>query len=156
MTVIAWDGVRLAADKMASAAGGIGRTCTKIWLHTYSNWGRQQQVLLALTGDVDVGLQLREWWKAGADAANFPTAARDDSATLIVISQQGRLIEQYATGPFPFVLEASRAAWGSGRDYAEAVMYLGHPAQEAVRVASVFQGDCGHGIDVLTFPESGR
>lgn len=158
MTVIAWDGVRLAADKMAIGGGGIGRTVTKIWRHTDTEPGysRPRHSLLAITGSWDVGVQLREWWKAGAIPGDFPAPAREDLASLIVIRNQGRVIEHYASGPYPLELDASRAAWGSGRDYAEAVMYLGHPAPEAVRVASVFQSDCGHGVDVLTLADGVR
>lgn len=90
---------------------------------------------------------MREWWKSGADPERFPAKARDDEATLIVITKSG--IQSYATGPFPLTIEESRCAFGSGRDYAEAAMYLGRRAHEAVAVACVFQTDCGNGIDLL-------
>jgi hypothetical protein len=40
-------------------------------------------------------------------------------------------------------------AFGSGRDYAEAAMFLGCDAKRAVEVACQFQTDCGNGIDTL-------
>lgn len=139
MTVIAWDGKTLAADKRATTGGGIARTVTKIERH--------KDALLAFTGSWDVATQIREWWKAGADPENFPSKARDDVATLIVI--KAGCIESYASGPYPMMIEAEQCAFGSGRDYAEAAMYCGKTAAEAVAVACHFQTDCGNGIDML-------
>ena len=140
MTVIAWDGRTLAADKRATSGGGIARTCTKVQRHGAA--------LLGITGDWDVAMELREWFKAGADPAKFPARAKEGESTLIVI-RPGGLIESYCSGPYPLVIEEQRCAWGSGRDYAEAAMYLGHDARKAVEVASHFQTDCGNGIDSL-------
>ena len=141
MTVIAWDGKTLAADKRATSGGGIARSVTKI--------ERFGESLLAITGGWDVAAEMREWFKAGADPEKFPAKARDDVATLIVI-RSGAPIVTYSAGPFPMPIEADFIAFGSGRDYAEAAMFLGHDAAEGVRVASHFQTDCGNGIDTLT------
>lgn len=46
-------------------------------------------------------------------------------------------------------IEEPRCCWGSGRDFAEAVLHLGHDARKAVEVACHFQTDCGNGIDSL-------
>ena len=142
MTVIAWDGTTLAADKRAIAGGSIVRTCTKIRRITYSEpgWTKPLPALLAITGCWDTGAEMREWWIAGADPAAFPPKAREDKATLIVIRKHGR-IDTFGIGPLPMAIEAERCAWGSGRDYAEAAMYLGHPAEKAVRVACEFQSE---------------
>lgn len=51
MTVIAWDGSALAADKRAVSGGGIARACTKIERHGSS--------LLGITGDWDTGAEMR-------------------------------------------------------------------------------------------------
>lgn len=139
MTVIAFDGKTLAADKLATMGGGIGRAVTKI--------ARHGDALLAITGSWDVGAEMREWWRAGADPVAFPVKAREDLATLIVF-HAGRILV-YASGPFPMEMVAQQCAFGSGRDYAEAAMYLGKSAREAVEVACVFQTDCGLGVDVL-------
>lgn len=139
MTVIAWDGRTLAADKRATSGGGIGRTVTKIASHGGA--------LLAMTGSWDVAAELREWWKAGAVPDAFPAKARDDVATLIVIREGA--VFTYASGPYPMTIEAQKCAFGSGRDFAEAAMYLGKNASDAVAVACVFQTDCGNGIDTL-------
>lgn len=139
MTVIAFDGKTLAADKRAITGGGIVRTVTKI--------ERFGAFLLAITGGIDVGFELREWFKAGAKPDQFPEAAREDKSVLIAIRKG--MVMTYASGPYPMVIEAEKCAFGSGRDYAEAAMYLGKSAIEAVKVACVFQSDCGNGIDML-------
>lgn len=141
MTVIAWDGKTLAADKLATMSGNIARTVRKI--------ERFGDVLLAMTGGWDVAVEIREWYKAGAVPTAFPPRARDDIATLIVFKRNGA-IDTYASGPFPMPIEAKQIAFGSGRDYAEAAMHLGKTASEAVAVACHFQTDCGNGIDTLT------
>lgn len=140
MTVIAFDGRTIAADKRLTQGGGIVRTVTKII--------RAQGCLLAVTGGLDIGLEMRQWYLAGAVPAEFPPKAREDVATLIVIKPNAE-IWTWAAGPYGSRIESEKAAFGSGRDFAEAAMYLGKSASEAVAVACVFQGDCGNGIDVL-------
>jgi len=139
MTVIAWDGRTLAADKRAVSGGGIARTVTKIERHG--------ECLIAITGDWDTGSEMREWFKAGADPERFPAKAREDRATLIVINREG--IRTWAIGPYPMTIEQDSCCWGSGRDYAEAVLFMGYDARKAVEVACHFQTDCGNGVDVL-------
>ncbi|CBJ38328.1 Conserved protein of unknown function, phage related [Ralstonia solanacearum CMR15] len=139
MTVIAWDGKTLAADKRATSIG-LARAVTKIQRH--------EDLLLAMTGDWDVAAELREWFKAGAAPSDFPAKAREDLASLIVVGTAG--VWLYSTGPFPMPIESEKAAFGSGRDFAEAAMHLGCTAIEAVSVACHFQSDCGNGIDALT------
>lgn len=139
MTVIAWDGRTLAADKRAVSGGGIARTVTKIERHG--------ACLIAITGDWDTGAEMREWFKAGADIERFPPKARDDRSTMIVINPDG--IRTWATGPYPMAIEQGRCCWGSGRDFAEAVLFIGYDARKAVEVACHFQTDCGNGIDTL-------
>ncbi|MEN7527019.1 hypothetical protein [Cupriavidus sp. DL-D2] len=140
MTVIAWDGQTLAADRRATAGSGIARTVTKIQKH--------DDVLLAVTGNWDVAIEMREWFRAGAVPADFPAKAREGDATLIVIRRDS--IVTFTAGPYPMPIEEQKAAWGSGRDYAEATMYLGGTAEQGVAVASHFQTDCGNGFDTLT------
>jgi 20S proteasome alpha/beta subunit len=139
MTVICWDGKTLAADKRATSVG-LARTVTKVQRHG--------DVLLAMTGDWDVAAEMREWFKAGAVPREFPAKAREDNASLIVVGRGSLAV--YSTGPFPIPIESEKAAFGSGRDFAEAAMYLGCTAVEAVSVACHFQADCGNGIDALT------
>lgn len=140
MTVLAWDGKTLAADKRAVVGGGLRRTVTKIQ--------RYKSVLLGATGDWDIAMQLMEWWKADAVPDKFHEVFRKAEATLIVISRTGILT--WNSGPYPLPHECEKAAFGSGRDYAEMAMYLGKSAKEAVELACLFQSDCGDGVDTLS------
>lgn len=140
MTVIAWDGRMLAADKMATNAG-LNRTVTKIWKP-------RPGLLLAIAGDFSVAVEMREWFLAGADPKEFPSKARDDVSSLIVVTAHG--YAKYESGPYPLPFDDTHMAIGSGRDYAIAAMHLGLDAMEAVRVACLFDVNCGNGVDVLT------
>lgn len=140
MTCIAWDGRTLAADKRASNCG-LAVSVTKIWRHG--------DVLLGFSGDTSVGMEMREWFKAGADPEKFPERAREDEATLVVVNNAGQ-VSLYMTGPFPTVIEEDCFASGSGRDFALAAMHLGLDAARAVEVACRFDIHSGNGIDALT------
>lgn len=144
MTVIAWDGKTLAADKRAVNAM-LARTVTKI---KRLPWG----VLLGWSGDQDIGSELRDWFAAGADASRFPEAARKGDATLMVV-ERGK-VRFYVASPAPMEVEDSQVAIGSGRDYAQAAMALGKTAREAVELACRFDTGCGNGIDTLTHEEA--
>lgn len=145
MTVIAWDGETLEADKMVVDGGGIRRTTTKIFRKSSPVGGDD---LLAVTGSWDVCMELKAWWEAGGKVENFPAAAREDRGCLVVISKHGG-VRSYNAGPYPLRHETKKCAFGSGRDFAEAAMFCGKTAEEAVQVAIAFQADCGNGVDVL-------
>lgn len=142
MTVIAWDGKMLAADKRSTHCG-LARTVTKITRH-------DRDTLLALSGDQSVALEMLRWFKDGCSLGNFPAKARDDEATLTVVMRGGAVV-MYTTGPVPAHIEDRQIALGSGRDYALAAMHLGHDARTAVEVACHFEVHCGNGIDTLEF-----
>lgn len=140
MTVIAFDGKTLAADKMTVDGSGLRRTVTKI--------ERINDHLVAFAGSWDVATEMRAWWAAGAKPDDFPKSARDSNTVLVVIGPS--LISTYNTGPYPIVFEDEKCAFGSGRDFALTAMHLGCDAEEAVHIACHFQSDCGNGIDALT------
>jgi ATP-dependent protease HslVU (ClpYQ) peptidase subunit len=147
MTCIAWDGKTLAADRLATNAGI--RRCVKK-LHRLQR--PDGDVLLAFTGALDVGQAMLAWYKDGALPSRFPEAARQGDATLIAISADG--VRSYASGPYPMEYEAApdvgvALAWGSGRDFAAAAMFLGRTAAQAIDVAAVFQTDVGLGVDTM-------
>ncbi len=144
MSVIAWDGKSLAADKRAVIGGGFFRTTTKIF--------RVGSCLVGYAGDADAGEELLSWFdKYDADPKLFPASQRDNDgwAGLLVIWNDGA-IWKYERTPFAIKFPPQQFAIGSGRDFAMAAMYLGKTAAEAVEVACVFDPGCGNGVDVLT------
>lgn len=141
MTVIAWDGKTLAADKRADM-GGHHNTTTKIH--------RVNDTLVAFCGTAAIGREMVEWVKRGADPGTFPAAQRDPDKCcgLLVIHADGAL-RKYEETPYPILFEQRQFAMGSGRDYARAAMHLGKTAAEAVAVACEFDPGCGNGVDTL-------
>jgi 20S proteasome alpha/beta subunit len=138
MTVIAWDGKTLAADRQSTDVG-LRRSVTKI-----SRAGDGS--LMGAAGQSHICRALRAWYDAGARPEDFPD--KDKTSHLLVISTKGEM-RVYDGHPVPAVFEVERMAIGSGRDYAEAAMFLGKTAREAVEVACHFDNGCGNGIDTL-------
>lgn len=138
MTVIAWDGKTLAADKRAS--GGTITVVTKI------RRGKDG-MLLGASGSGSIAREMMAWAEAGEDASKWPTSADKDEGSLIVIDRSG--IRVYYARPFPMRPEGPHFAMGSGEPYAMAAMYLGCDARHAVEVACALHESCGNGIDTL-------
>lgn len=140
MTVVAWDGKTLAADKRAVCAGAH---CTTTKLRRIASGE-----VLAWTGDQDAGELLAKWYAEGADVERWPEFQKDkdDWCRLIVAGSSG--VRWYERKPVSVRVEDRFAAWGSGRDFALAAMHLGKTAREAVEVACAFDVGCGNGVDV--------
>lgn len=146
MTVIAWDGKTLAADKQSTNVG-YGSTVTKIF--------RSHDVLVGLAGSAGHAMELLRWWESGAKPDAWPeTRDKADTSnigTLVVVDGPRRVLTYAGNGgPYPELCESEFFACGCGRDYALATMYLGHDARRAVEVACALDVFCGMGIDTLT------
>lgn len=141
MSVIAWDGKTLAADKRA-CNGTFVRTVTKIF--------KVRGCLIGYAGSPDFGNELRNWFAEGEEPKSFPACQRDkdDWVPFIVIRPNGH-VYKYERTPYPIRFEDQHFAIGCGRDYAMAAMHLGKTAQEAVEVACALDSGCGNGIDTL-------
>lgn len=148
MTVIAWDGTQLAADKWTSFGSVVGVT-TKIH--------RVGDALVGGAGSTAVIKEMVEWIRRGCIAAEFPAVQRDvkEGCSLLVIRKvlRDRVILQYETTPYPLVIESPIWAIGTGRDLALMAMHLGETATSAVLLTAGFCSDCGGGVDFLTFEE---
>jgi ATP-dependent protease HslVU (ClpYQ) peptidase subunit len=141
MTVIAFDGEFVAADRLASF-GSTRMTTTKI--HRVGN------AIAGYAGDACFGEQVLDWYRNGADPAKFPPSNRDkDDWAGLVVFERGQPIKRYERTPFPVIWHDKQAAIGSGRDYALAAMHLGYDARRGVEVAIALDTGCGQGIDVL-------
>lgn len=141
MTVIAWDGKTLAADKLMGF-GTSHATVTKIH--------RIKGALVGWAGESALGKACIEWVRNGCLPEAFPQGQRDTSRTgsLLVITPCGE-IHHYAAEPYPLVIENKTYTVGSGGEYAEAAMFCGKTAREAVEVACALDPGCGNGIDTL-------
>ena len=143
MTVIAWDGKTLAADKQSTICGNPA-TVTKIY--------RVPGGMVAFSGSGSHAMELLTWFKAGRDPATYPrcrSADQEDGAGSLFISDQREIHLYSHVSPFCEVLEQRFYARGAGRDYALAAMHLGHDARTAVEVACALDNTCGRGIDTL-------
>lgn len=143
MTVIAWDGKTLAADKRATL-GTLIRTTTKIF--------RIGDALCASAGDADVGNDMIAWFRNGAKPEDYPASNRGDAWAGLLVIRKGEILK-YERSPHPISFEDGFFAIGCGRDYALAAMYLGHDARKAVEVAIALDSGCGNGIDTLELCE---
>ncbi|WP_376092924.1 hypothetical protein ACE7GA_24580 [Roseomonas sp. CCTCC AB2023176] len=137
MTTIAWDGTTLTADRRISS-GTVTYSTTKI---RRTADGR----LIGATGDFGVCGQVLDWLENGG--ARPACQETDRWATALEIMPNGTCWMHNRDSRWrvedPFV------AVGSGRDYAMAVMALGHDAMQAVEIAARFDPATGNGIDGL-------
>jgi 20S proteasome alpha/beta subunit len=148
MTVVAWDGKTLAADKRASY-GGMICTVTKIF--------RVGDLLVGGAGELPFVLAMVEWVRNGRKVDEFPADQRgkDDWQPLLVIEPGGAPL-LYERTPCPVRYEQPCIAIGSGREYACAAMHCGKSAREAVDVAIALDSACGNGIDTLELQMNGE
>lgn len=137
MSVIAWDGETLAADRQATE-DGVKTSCVKIFKV------RRTGDVIGSVGDFDIGTSLENWYKSGADPKKFPKRKADGSK-LIVVTKAGAVLEYEGT-PTPHRITAPFVAWGAGREIAIGAMAMGADAKKAVLVASEHRSDCGMGI----------
>lgn len=139
MSVIAWDGRVLAADRQVTI-GSLSTTGKKL-----VEW---EGSAIAWTGDMAAGLVMLAWWKAGADFDKYPPSQlTDDWSRLIVANKDG--VVMYERLPAAIECLDQFMAWGSGRDFALGAMDMGADARIAVGVASNFSNDCGMGVDYV-------
>jgi hypothetical protein len=141
MTVIAWDGRTLAADKQM----GVDYPRTVCKIRRLANGE-----LIGVTGSFDQGLMLAAWYEAGADPEAFPAfqADQEKNSELLIVRVDG-VVCSLSNQPVPMPLENRQHAVGSGRDFAAAAMHLGKTAAEAVEITNLLCASCGCGVDTL-------
>lgn len=142
MSVIAWDGKSLVAD-CRGINGNAATTVRKIFRGPNG-------CLFGYCGTLSLGEEMRKWWLNGALPEKFPPANRDEKSYcgLIVVLISGTVC-RYEMTPYPVILLDRILAWGSGADFALAAMHCGKSAEEAVRIACLYDINCGNGVDVL-------
>lgn len=141
MTVIAWDGKILAADKLA-LNNGLKRTTTKI--------RKIGDLLVGASGDTSATMEAFNWVEKGRIPSEYPKIqqSKEEFCCLIVILDNKILM--YEMSPYPVLYEDKQFAIGSGRDLAIAAMHCGRSAIEAVEIASIYEASCGNGVDWIT------
>lgn len=139
MTVIAYDGITLAADKLSNN-GGTKATVKKIWR---LKDGR----LFGGAGDFGAVHSLKSHVESGSPLS-ASQSDKDDWAVGIVIGldKSITIYERYGN---KFQVEDKFYAVGSGRDYAIGAMAMGASSARAVEIASQHSTGCGMGVDVL-------
>ena len=143
MSIIAWDGTTIAADRNVSA-GDLSFPGIKLIKVTrgFENY------IIGWTGDIAKGHVLRQWFVAGEKVEAWPHEMQKDDkwCRLIVLAQHGLYI--YEDLPVKIWLHPDNPfmAWGSGRDFALGAMGHGATAEEAVAIANRFCATCGHGV----------
>lgn len=142
MTVIAWDGKTLAADKQATN-NGLKLVVTKIMKAEING----VKSLVAVAGDMAQALNVVNWLINGGE---FPASqhSADDWQPIVIINRRG--VFKYEQSPQPILYEGPYFSMGSGADVAMAAMHLGKAAEEAVELACALCASCGMGIDTLT------
>jgi len=143
MTVIAWDGTTLAADKQCTHSG-YPHIVTKIF--------RVPDGIVGLCGDSAHCMELLKWFQEGRQRSAWPKPVNaDDYANALFITSQSEIHYYGGTGGGQYAIYEERfTAAGCGRDYALAALYLGKDARAAVEVACALDIHCGQGIDTLT------
>lgn len=140
MTVIAWDGKTLAADRQATNCGMRFET-TKIFRLADGS-------VCAATGAHAAATIMRQWYEDGADLSKYPECQKttDDWARLVVARPDGA-VWWYEGLPAALRCESVPAAFGSGRDFAMGAMLAGADARRAVEITNLVSVDCGLGVD---------
>lgn len=141
MSIVAWDGKSIAADKMTVSCD-MRSTTTKLVIVDGQNGG----LFLAWVGESGGGLALLDWYQKGRNPDQWPAAQRTADWTRLIVADKNGVVF-YEREPFAQSVEEPFMAWGSGRDFAMGAMAMGASAKEAVEVASRFSTTCGNGVD---------
>ena len=138
MTVIAWDGKTLAADKLA-CRGSIIEITTKL----YEGRGGYA---LSFAGEAPKGMAMVKWFNDGAKPEEWPKFQKDDDFVTLVCASREEVVV-YFDQPEPLSFDNKFNAWGAGSPYAIGAMAAGKSAREAVEIANNHCCDCGMGVD---------
>lgn len=142
MSVVAFDGKTLAADRQATNSGLIF-TASKVFR-------LDDGTLLGITGNIGSATAMIEWYKSGAQPADFPKwqENKDKWSRLIVVTPDGRCF-WYEEFPYPSPLIEPPMAWGAGQDFAMGAMMAGADARRAVEITNEACDSCSRGVEAF-------
>lgn len=137
MSVIAFDGKMVAADRRA-VCQGVSTTSTKLFREP-------DGTILGFVGSLDEGLLKVEWYRDGAKVDEFPEPLEDDDFAYLFVVTGGRFF-RYERVPVPIENEDDFCAFGSGGPVAMGAMASSASALEAVEAACRLVPGCGNGV----------
>jgi hypothetical protein len=146
MTVIAWDGKTLAADKQSTVCG-IAVQTTKVHV--------VPEGIVAFYGATSGAVAMLEWFNRARDICHWPEKIQQNDETnaySVFVDWSGK-VWLYENFPYAIPKEGAFFAGGSGRDMALAALDLGFTAVEAVECANRHCITCGMGVDSLNLAE---
>lgn len=148
MSVIAFDGKRLSADRQATY-NGTKLTIDKIFQP-------EPHIILGFVGEHAQGTKMIEWFMSGADPTTFPEPKSDEGAASLIVLTKHKEGETHPAGDPVCLFYASSSvalqviepvmAWGSGGQFAHGAMLAGATASKAVEIASTVAEGCGNGV----------
>lgn len=141
MSVVAWDGTTIAADRQATCSDMRRQTVKLVR-------GADRRIVFSWTGTESLGRMLMAWYEAGRDTAKWPAAQATNDWTRLIVARKG-YVEEFEQQPTPTIHRKPFAAWGSGRDFAMGAMAMGASARHAVVIASRYNVACGMGVTVM-------
>ena len=144
MSVIVWDGKKLAADRQATN-GSLKRSMPKIW--------KYGDLMIAGVGTAINIEAMRNWIMGGLLPDKFPKLCETEGMSSVWLINKSGKIAKFEHAPYPIEYYDKVFCDGSGRDFAYGAMAMGADAVKAVEVASEYCCECGGGVDVLTFDE---
>ena len=145
MTVIAWDGRYLVADRQAMH-GDRRVEVTKFRIEVFDG----VPTVAAWSGDLDGGYEMIDWYRRGAKREEWPALQHNEDAwTRLILCRRECWPISYETRPYPIAADRDHDAWGSGRDFALGALRHGASAAEAVMIAIELCPSCGMGFDIV-------
>lgn len=146
MTVVAWDGRTLAADRRLDWAGTLYAGSKLLRFPD----GR----LVGHAGNRTLALELVGWIRRGARRGRRPRPDDDVQATcsVLVVQLDGSALiwTESWDAPVHELAAGEPCALGSGREFALGAIEAGADAVRAVEIAIARCEGCGDGIDTLT------
>ena len=145
MTVIAWDGKSIAADRRAER-GRVIEEHDKLFPGPNGS-------TISFAGEAAKGLLLVEWYCKGRKLKDWPKfQSTEDFITMIVAGKDGK-VDVYYDEPIPVPFSNNFNAWGSGAPFAIGAMAAGATPLEACKIAGKHCVSCGNGYDVIYFED---
>ena len=138
MSVLAWDGKTLAADKMS--------VYDTIIIKTKKMKQLASGEVFAWAGSVENALAVVKWYEDGQNEIEWPKCQETNDYAQVVFLKDGKLYE-FEQMPIPQLVTSFPRAWGSGAAFALGAMLAGADACKAVKITGQLCNTVGLGVD---------